>query len=258
MLDISWLTAYLQTLPTELVLVIMYITGVLSLGLFYRLLGRTGVCIFLTLGVIIANIQVLKAMNLWLFSEPVAMGTVVLMTTYLATDLLAEHYGRDTAKKAVWCGFVGILLVTIIMVLTLGIPQITDTPDATRFNMAHEAIYTLFSPAPGIFVASLSAFLISQYTDISIFLMVKKLTGTSSLWLRSFVSTGLSSLLDSVIFSVLAWKVFVPLQIDFTTLVFTYILGTYILRLLLTILNVPALYLLTKFRPPAATHSKPV
>ena len=258
MLDISPLLSYLQTMPTELILVMMYLFGVLCLGFFYRLLGSTGVCVFMTLGVIIANIQVLKAMELSLFPEPVAMGTVIFMTTFLATDVLAELHGRETARKAILCGFIGILFITVTMLLTLGISPVTGSPDATRFNTAHEAISILFSPAPGIFIASLSAYIVSQYTDVSIFLMVKKLTGDSSLWLRSFVSTGLSSLVDSIVFSVLAWKVFVPLSISFSTLVFTYILGTYILRLLLTAVNVPALYLLTKCRPKTAIPSQGV
>lgn len=247
MLDISPLISGLQSLPNELILIMMYVSSVALLGLFYRFLGVAGVYVFMTLGVIIANVQVLKAMDMILFSEPVAMGTTIFMTTFLATDLIAEHHGRAAARKAIWCGFLGVFMITISMILTLGMPPVVNSPNATQFNQAHFSIQTLFSPAPAIFLASLTAYLISQYTDISIFLMVKRLTGNASLWLRSFVSTSLSSLIDSIIFSVLAWKILVPLNIDFTTLIFSYIFGTYILRLILTMLNVPALYFVSAF-----------
>lgn len=250
MLDITPLIHILHSFPVELTLLLMYISGVVCLGLFYRFLGIAGVCVFMTLGVIIANLQVLKAVNISLFPEPIAMGTTVFMMTYLATDLLAEYHGRETARKAVWCGFLGVLTVTMMMVLTLGVPPVFKGNNIEHFNQAHFAIQTLFSPAPAIFIASLTAYLISQYTDVSIFLMVKKLTEGRSLWLRSFISTGLSSLLDNIIFSVLAWKVLAPIDIDLTTLVFSYILGTYILRLLLTAVNVPVLYALTACTKP--------
>ncbi|MDP4840062.1 MAG: VUT family protein, partial [Alphaproteobacteria bacterium] len=64
------------------------------------------------------------------------------------------------------------------------------------------------------------------------------------LWLRSFLSTATSSLLDNIIFSVLAWKILMPLDIDTRTLIFTYILGTYTLRFLATGLNAPVMYLM--------------
>ena len=66
------------------------------------------------------------------------------------------------------------------------------------------------------------------------------------LWLRSFVSTAIASLMDNILFSVLAWKILAPLDIDTTTLIFTYILGTYVLRLFVTALNAPVMYFLSK------------
>lgn len=250
MLDISPLIICLQDLPAELICVFMYTTSIVSLGIFYRVLGVSGVFMFMALCVIIANIQVLKAMELVLFHEPVAMGTTIFMVTYLATDLLAELHGRAIAQKAIICGFFGVMLITVIMVLTLGIPPITRGLDANTFNDAHYAICTLFSPAPAIFMASIISYFISRYTDVAIFLGVKKLTRGSFLWLRSFVSTGLSSLLDSTVFSVLAWKILAPLNISMSTLIFSYILGTYTLRLIITVINIPVLYILTSICRP--------
>lgn len=249
MLDIIPLIHWLQSLPNEIILAFIYGISVVLLSLFYRFLGVAGVYVFIALGVIIANLQVLKAMDIMLFSEPVAMGTVMFMTTYLATDLLAENHGRQSARRGIWCGFMGVILITTIMILTISIPPITGGDQAAQFNEAHFALQTLFSPAPAIFISSLTAYLISQYTDVTIFLLVKKLTAKNSLWLRSFVSTALSSLLDNIIFSVIAWKFLAPLDIGTHTLIFSYILGTYIMRLIMTAVNVPALYLISSTTP---------
>ena len=246
MLDLMPFVLFLQALPNELLLLAMYVFGVSSLLLLHKFLGKTGIYVYMTLGVIIGNIQVLKAMSLSGFSQPVAMGTIVFMTTFLATDILAEHYGQKVAQKAIWCGFSGIILTTGLMVLTLGMPPLYDSNQNAFFNEAHYAMQTLFLPAPALLIASLTSYLISQYTDVRLFLMVKKLTEGRLLWLRSFVSTALSSLVDNILFSVLAWKILAPLDIDTSTLIFTYILGTYVLRLFVTALNAPVMYFMSK------------
>ena len=38
------------------------------------------------------NLQVLKPVQFAVFAEPVALGTVLFASTYLATDILAEHF----------------------------------------------------------------------------------------------------------------------------------------------------------------------
>jgi len=222
----------------------MYVFAVGSLMTLHHFLGKTGIYVYMALGVIVGNLQVLKAMTLTGFSQPVAMGTIVFMTTFLATDILAERYGKEAAQKAIWCGFVGIIFTTGIMILTLGMPPLPPSDQNGFFNEAHYAIQTLFLPAPALFVASLTSYLISQYVDVRLFLLIKRVTEGRLLWLRSFLSTATSSLLDNIMFSVLAWKILVPLDIDTSTLIFTYILGTYTLRLLATGLNAPVMYLI--------------
>ncbi len=237
---------FLQSLPNELLLFGMYLFGVASLLFLHRLLGKTGIYVYMTLGVIIGNIQVLKSMSISGFSQPVAMGTIVFMTTFLATDILAEFYGKKTAQKAIWCGFAGIVFMTGMMVLTLGMSPLYNSSQNAFFNEAHYAMQTLFLTTPALFVASLTSYLISQYTDVRLFLLVRKVTEGHLLWLRSFISTAVSSLLDNILFSVLAWKILAPLDIDTSTLIFTYILGTYVLRLFVTVLNAPVMYFMSK------------
>jgi uncharacterized integral membrane protein (TIGR00697 family) len=245
MIDLSFLVAWLQSLTPEVVSAMTYLFCVGALVLFYRTLGVAGVFMFIPLVVIAGNIQALKVVQMSCVDAPVAMGTLVFMTSFLATDLLAERHGREIAQKAIWSGFAGVILIVGLMVLTLGIPAF-QTPECSLYIRVHQAIETLFLPAPALFVASLIAYLVSQFIDVRLYLWIKKLTHDKQLWLRAIVATALSALIDNIIFSVLAWRILSPLPMDLHTLIFTYILGTYALRLLATCLNMPILYWVKK------------
>jgi uncharacterized integral membrane protein (TIGR00697 family) len=105
------------------------------------------------------------------------------------------------------------------------------------------ALLAIFSPAPALFAAGMISFLVSQLSDIWIFQRVRRATGGRFLWLRTNASTWISALIDSTVFSTLAWVVFAPHPIAIGVLVGTYILGTYTLRLLYSALETPFMYL---------------
>jgi uncharacterized PurR-regulated membrane protein YhhQ (DUF165 family) len=63
------------------------------------------------------------------------------------------------------------------------------------------------------------------------------------------VSTLIAGLVDNIIFSVLAWVVLNPYPVSLNILVFTYILGTYGARVVVSITSTPVIYLTYKFHP---------
>ena len=79
-----------------------------------------------------------------------------------------------------------------------------------------------------------------------------RVTGGRWLWLRNNASTAASSLIDNTIFSVLAWVVFAADPLPWSTVIFTFILGTYWLRLLVAVMDTPILYLSRLVRPAAS------
>lgn len=235
----------LQLLPAEASLLLLYLSSILLLFLFFRLFEKEGLMLFSVLAAIIPNIQVFRGVNLWLFDQPVAMGTILFTTSFLATDLLTEYYGPSEAQKAVWLSFFGMLMVSVVMILTIGTRPITGTDPAlvTHFNQGYEAMKFLFTPAPRLFFASLVAYLLSQYLDIYIFQKLKNQTHGRFLGLRSLISTLVATLVDNMVFSVIAWRILNPLPLDWPTLLITYGLGTYLLRALVTFLNLPWIYM---------------
>ena len=234
---------YLNTLPSEAVLVLLFLLCGGSLLLMARAFGKVGLFIYAALTVIVGNIQVLTAAEFSFYNQPIALGTVVFSSLFLCSDILTEHYGPKAARKSVHTSFMTLLLLSLFMILTLGFTPPAATPEHAHFAANYQHIKAIFVPIPALLAASLIAYLLSQYNDIWIFQLLRRITRDNHIWLRSLLSTSLSSLVDSVIFSVLAWKVFAPIDIDTHTLIFTYILGTYLLRLALAVAYVPFMYL---------------
>ncbi len=246
MLDPNALIVFLHGLPQELVWVFMLLACFTAILLMLRFFGEGGMYAYIAVAVIGANVQVLKAVQFSVYADPVALGTIMFTSTFLCTDILAEHYGRKAAKRGVWVGFAALLFFNVTMILTLGFSPLT--PEQAGAEMAwalpaHGHMAALFSPAPALFAAGMIAYLTSQYHDIWLFQLISRLTDRRHLWLRNNASTWLSALIDNTIFSVLAWVVFAADPIGWHPLIFTFILGTYLLRLLIALLDTPFVYL---------------
>ena len=227
---------FLQSLSTESLAFLSLLGCVATILLFFRLFGIAGLYMYNAVIVIVANVQVLKTSTFFFSPEPVALGTVTFATTYLVSDILTEHYGKDVARKGVWLSFAGHILMTSLMVITLGFVS----PEGDK---AHGAMMSLFTPSPRILIAGLLAYVLSQFMDIYVFEWISQRTNRRWLWLRTNVATLLSGLVDNTIFSVLAWVILSPEPIGFYSLIFTYILGTYIARGMVAVMSTPIMYL---------------
>lgn len=218
-----------------LTLALFLCCGILILFMM-RLFGATGLMVYSSLAVVVANIQVQKASTFDFFHEPIALGTVVFSSIFYVSSILTEYYGKAEAKKSVWLSFTGMVLITLFMFLTLGFKP------AMGYQESHNAMCVLFLPAPALLISSLVAYVIGQQNDIWLFSLLSKLTRGKALWLRTFISTLIAAFLDNVVFSVLAWIVFASSPLPWETVFFTYILGTYIIRLFMALMGIPFLY----------------
>tara|TARA_Y100000768_G_scaffold379033_1_gene354200 strand:+ start:584 stop:1258 length:675 start_codon:yes stop_codon:yes gene_type:complete len=213
-----------------------------SVLVFLKLFGHVGLYVFSALAVIIGNIQVLKTVDFFYSPEPVALGTVLFASTFLCTDILSEHFGKEKAKKNIIIGFSSFLFMTIIMLITIGFK-----PSAN--DWAQESLANVFTPMSRFFIASMIAYLISQYFDVWIYSVIKRFTKNRFLWLRNNLSTILSSLLDNTVFSLLAWIILNPDPETLYNVIMIYILGTYVLRILIAFIDTPFMYFSRLFLP---------
>ena len=242
---------------TEVVWFVMLILCFLAILVFLRLFGYVGLYVYSAIAIIAANIQVLKQANFNFFSSinekiipfyepsPIALGTILFASTFLCTDILSEYYGKEKARKNVLIGFCSFLLMTILMLVTIGIQPAEDE----WVSMVQESLAILFTPMTSIFVASMIAYLISQYFDIWFFGYLKTVSSSKLLWLRNNVSTAVSSLIDNTIFSLFAWIILNPNPFPLSDVIMTFILGVYLLRVFIAILDTPFIYLAKNFIP---------
>jgi uncharacterized integral membrane protein (TIGR00697 family) len=242
-LDSEPLITCLQSLAPEFIGIMAFVFCASAILALQRYFGAIGLCAYNSIAVVAANLHALKVGQFALFESPVALGTVVFASSFLATDLLTEYYGKELANKTIWISFATTLVWLGLLLFVLGISPVPGS------SQAHEAIQTLFSPSPAIVAASLSAFLLSQKTDVFIFEWVKKRTGSSALWLRASLSMSISALIDTVVFSTLAWVLFAPVPVNLKTLIYTYILGTFVFRLFALLANVGVMYLARRVIP---------
>ena len=235
-------TSYLGSLNTFVVWILLLLFCFSSILIFLKLFSFAGLYVYSALAVIFGNIQVLKTVDFFYSPEPVALGTILFASTFLCTDILSEHFGKDKAQKNVLIGFISFLFVTIIMLITIGF-----NPSAN--DWAQDSLENIFTPMSRFFIASMIAYLVSQYFDVWIYSTIKNLTMNRFLWLRNNLSTILSSLIDNTVFSILAWIILNPNPETFYNVIMIYILGTYILRIFIALIDTPFIYLSRIFLP---------
>ncbi|HVJ43657.1 MAG TPA: queuosine precursor transporter [Dongiaceae bacterium] len=250
------LVAWMNGLPPEAMLVIEMAVCFTLIPVMLRLFGPAGMFVYIAIGIVGANIQVLKAVKFSIFSDPTALGTVLFASSYLCTDVLTEYYGRAMARRGILLGFAAMLLMTVMMMLAMGYRPMTpaEAGDAMAWALPnHDHIVALFLPAPTLLAASMTSYLISQFNDVMVFQKIRRITGVRHMWLRAAGSTAISALVDNTIFNTLAWVVFpwiigeTPLSIG--ALIFTYIIGTYWIRLAMALIEAPYIYVAGWFLP---------
>jgi len=65
----------------------------------YKLFGKIGLYATIVMSIIVANIQVLKLVDMFGFT--VTLGNILYGSIFFATDLLSEFHGKKAAKKGV-------------------------------------------------------------------------------------------------------------------------------------------------------------
>ncbi|SUM33075.1 preQ0 transporter [Staphylococcus gallinarum] len=210
----------------ELFGVFTFVVTFLLLVIMYRMFGKQGLIAWIAIGTIIANIQVLKTVDL--FSISATLGNVMFASIYLATDILNDIYGRKVAKRAVWIGFSSTLVMIIVMQMSLHfIPSTIDT--------SQHALATIFNVVPRIALGSVIAYIIGQHLDVFIFSMIKKVFSSDKTFIvRAYGSTIISNIIDTALFVTIAFIGSMP-----NGAVFEIFITTYLLKVISTIFNVP-------------------
>jgi uncharacterized integral membrane protein (TIGR00697 family) len=159
----------------------------------------------------------------------VPAGVLAYCLTFLITDVISEIWGKEEAQTVVMGGFITLVLVFVLTSASIVWPPASFWPH-------QQAYQTILGSSARIMVASLTAYLFSQYHDVWAFHFWKRLTTDRFLWLRNNASTIVSQLLDSVVFITIAFYGSLP--------VMQLIFGQWVVKVVIALLDTPFVYLL--------------
>ena len=178
-----------------------------------------------------ANTLGIKLMP-FIFGTHLSVAVFSFPIVFIMTDVIGEVYGKKMAKNFVLAGVISIILFLIYSFLS------TIAPWAQSSLWVKGGYNQIFGLSARFSIASLLAFVIAEYQDVISFFFFKKYTGESKFWLRSNLSNVWSQLLDTIIFSSIAFLGVYP----FGTIV-SIIIPWWIFKVFMGFLYTPLSYL---------------
>lgn len=156
-----------------------------------KVFKKEGLLSWIAIASILANI--ITAKNVDAFGMTYTLGTVMFASTFLATDILTELYGKEWAKKGVFIGMLGTLcLILFTQISLLYVPSSIDYADPS--------MRVLFSLNFRISLSSLIMYFISNMLDVYLYDFLKLKCNDKYMWLRNNVSTILCNTLENFFF----------------------------------------------------------
>lgn len=221
-------------MTNELLLVgsVIFIFG--SVLLAFRAFGRSGLYCLSGVIMVVANIEVLLLINA--FGMEQTLGNVLFAASFLITDILSECEGKRAANKAV---AIGMFVSAFFLLLSQSWLLYTPSPN----DWVAPAMAQVFANTPRMMIASFAVYAVSQFFDVWLYhkwwALTQKLTGNrkSFLWLRNTGSTLISQLINTLLFTLLAfWGTY-----DVPTLVSVFA-SSYVIYIVTSILDTPVVY----------------
>jgi len=186
---------------------------------------------------LIANVTASKPVQLGGMVVPAAIFIYTL--TFTLIDLINESLGKEGARKVILTAFLANLLLAAYVQLAVILPP-------AAFYSGQEAFSGVLGSTSRIVFASLTAYLISSLIDAEVFSFWRARVQRLK-WTRVLVSNAISTWVDSVIFITLAFYGTMP--------VWVLIKGQYVIKMAITLLSLPLIYLVKSSGKFGATSS---
>ena len=163
-----------------------------------------------------------------------SIGILPWPIVFVTTDLINEYFGEKGVRKLSIITASLIAYTFFVLYFAMKIPSTgISSVSTSQFN-------AVFGQSQLIIVGSITAFLVSQLIDVSLFHFFKRRTGNKMIWLRSTGSTVISQLFDS--FIVLGIAFWLPSIMDTKTFFLSAMTG-YTVKLVIAVLMTPLIYL---------------
>jgi uncharacterized integral membrane protein (TIGR00697 family) len=141
-------------------------------------------------------------------------GVVIWPFVFITSDIINEYYGIKGVKQIsyITAGFIAYSFLIIYFVTTLPPAQFwLDVNKTDAFGNPvniNNAFAMIFRQGLGIIIGSITAFMVGQLLDATVFQSLKKITGSRKIWLRATGSTLVSQLIDSFVVLTIAFYIF--------------------------------------------------
>ena len=199
-----------------------------------KLFGKAGLITWTAIAMVLANLTVVKLIPL--SGLEASLGNVMFASTFLATDMLVEFYGKEAAKKSVW---IGISATVCFVVCT----QIALLYEPSAIDAAQEPMEALFAFNLRSSVASIVCCLAANLADVWLYEKIRKATSGKFMGLRSSVAAIVCNCAENFLFWLVAFGGIYGLSdiivLGLTSSAIEFVLG---------LCNPPFLYLATKTR----------
>jgi uncharacterized integral membrane protein (TIGR00697 family) len=164
-----------------------------------------------------------------------SIGILPWPIVFVTTDLINEYFGEKGVKKLSLITASLIAYCFVLLFFALKIPAVKGA------NLVTDAQFNgVFGQSMWIIVGSITAFLVSQLIDVSIFHFFKNKTGNKMIWLRSTGSTVISQLFDSfIVLGIAFWMTGKMTTEVYIASAFT----GYFVKLIIAVLLTPLIYL---------------
>ena len=164
-------------------------------------------------------------------------GTLLFPVGYVFGDILTEVYGYKYSRRVIWTGFFSLALAALVFWVIGALPG-ESTWQGYAGDTAYRSILGGMSSG-GIVLASLTGFLLGEFSNSFILARMKILTRGRWLWSRTIGSTLVGELVDSAIFVIVAsafgvfpWSLFLTLTVT-----------NYLFKVTIEVLMTPLTYL---------------
>ena len=222
----------------EFLLIISLLVSFGSTVLFFRIFGKSGLFAWIGICAVFANIEVTILVHA--FGMDQTLGNTLFASSFLATDILSEIYGKKDANKGVLVG-----IFTTILFILLSFMWIHYIP--AQGDWAMPFVKQLFANTPRVLLASLVAYAVSEAFDVWLYhkwwTLTEKKYGNKNkfLWFRNNFSTLISQLVNIVIFNFGAFSGIYKLQELMSITV-----ACYVIYIVTSLLDTPFIYLAKK------------
>jgi hypothetical protein len=196
---------------------------------FYTPIAMLFVCLFLMVNIISQKI-------IPIYGDIIlTAGDFIYPLSYTLSMILTEVYGYAMSRRVIWSSFVCNILASIVIILAINLPYADSWHNQEQYA-------SILGSAPRMLMASLGAFLFGEFIGTYILAKLKIFTHGKYLWMRTLGAISVGQLLDSLIFTTIAFIGVISMRH-----VIILSMAAYVCKIIYQVILTPGIYVLVGF-----------